>query len=89
MADSLLSRAAHCEELSDLVEILRLSDSEVVLAKTVSERRLANARLGEIRARQLQYLPSYIEPLDAMRWLERGGKPLEGAAEERKSGHEY
>ncbi len=81
MADSLLSRSGHCDELADLIEILRRPDSEVAIARAFSQRRHANERLSRIRALRLEYLAPYIEPLDAKRWLEGGGKRTEAVYE--------
>ena len=61
-------------ELNSLFRPMLLPVEPDAVRVALAGRRDASAKLEEIRRVRLDYVPAYIEPLDALRWIERGGR---------------
>lgn len=61
-------------EIDSLFRPMLLPVEPDAVRVALAGRRDASAKLDAIRRVPLPYVPAYIEPLDALRWIERGGR---------------
>lgn len=81
MDDDGLGAAKTIELPKDFLDVLAAEIAIPVsperLAAALSSHAKTHAALMRVRAIPLQYSPTYVEPLTALRWIERGGHSVE------------
>jgi hypothetical protein len=61
-------------EIEALFRPMLLPVGSDAVRTAIAGRRDASAQLDTLRLIPLPYVPAYIEPLHALRWIERGGR---------------
>ena len=63
--------------LEPLIEEVALPVEPERLQAAVAQHARAHDKLMRLRQIRLEYIPTYIEPLTALRWIENGGHSVE------------